>query len=115
VHELPKKYRKTKKRKKISKEEIKRKHVIKRALERYGVLLTIRGCKRIANRVRKIDGQCSISCKDVVFVDRQSYRITRWFIYYYERWFPVVYDTKDKIIITILPKGSLGKEPPPLS
>lgn len=41
------------------------------------------------------------------FVDRQSNRVTRWVVEDEGREFPVVYDSRRKTIVTVLPEGSL--------
>ena len=92
----------------LSKAESQRVHTKTRMLQRYGIELNRRSYQEIANPIRDrgVNGP-----KNSRFVDRQSNRITRWFVRYKGRWFPVVYDSKRKTVVTILPEGSLGPEP----
>ncbi len=92
----------------LSKAKCQRMHTKTRMLQRYGIELNRRSYQEIANPIRD---RGPGKAKDSRFVDRQSNRITRWFVKYSGRWFPVVYDSKRKTLVTILPEGSLGPEP----
>ena len=50
-----------------------------------------------------------------VFVGKESIRVSFWFVWFGERemWLPVVYDSVRKTIVTFLPRGALGNNPPP--
>ncbi len=48
----------------------------------------------------------------VQFVERQSLRVTKWFVWDGKQWLPVVYDRLRHTIATVLPVGAFGAVPP---
>ena len=77
-------------------------------LERYGITLNQRSYWALALTIRNFSRG---ETKNVKFVDRQSNRVTRWFVKHQGHWFPVVYDSKRKTVVTVLPEGALGSPP----
>ncbi len=81
-----------------------RTHAKKRMLERYGLSLNKQSYTVMAGSIRN-------QTKNSRFVDRQSNRLTRWFVRHQSQWFPVVYDSNRKTIVTVLPEDALGLIP----
>lgn len=85
-------------------------HAKRRLYERYDIPLNTHQIKELARQIQNASRKGYD--KFVVFVDRQSLRITRWFIWPRERWVPVVFDKKRGTIVTFLPPHALGPPPP---
>ena len=83
-------------------------HAKRRGFERYGIVLNQQSYWTLALTIRNSSNGKTNNAR---FVDRQSNRVTRWFVKHQSRWFPVVYDSKRKTIVTVLPEESLGPLP----
>ena len=88
-------------------------HARMRIRERFDLDLKDDEMQSLANRIKK--SYLDKHKGKAQFVDRQSLRVSRWFVWFREQWFPVVYDNNRKTIVTVLPKGALGPEPEPLT
>ncbi len=81
---------------KISKAKCQIKHCKRRALERYGVMLSRR---QIADLVSQIQtGKAK-------FIERQSHRVSKFLVHLGERDISCIYDNKRKTLVTFLPRG----------
>lgn len=88
-------------------------HSHKRLRERFGISLSNEELRELGEQIRKKD-EARFKGK-AVFFDTQSLRVTRWFVWFRDRWIPIVYDKNRKVIITALPEGSFGPVPSPPS
>lgn len=79
------------------------KHASRRAFERYGIMLTPEQCNQMSNFIKRENKERAI------YVDTRTNRITRWKIWYQDKWIPVAYDKTRGTIVSILPEGSLDE------
>lgn len=87
-------------------------HTKRRMSERFGKQINRRDIQAMVRAIQTFAGSNVQSAK---FVDRQSNRVTRWFVKHDGSWLPVVYDRNRRTIVTILPEGALGPIPEELS
>jgi hypothetical protein len=80
-------------------------HARARARERYGLSLTWEDVDRIV--------KCIQQRQSVALVSRTCKRITVWDVLYEGRTVRVVYDRRERNLITFLPEGGGGSEDPP--
>lgn len=69
-------------------------HAQRRALERYKLSLTVEDLQRISRQIR--------TRKDVLFISKQSLRVSRWKVVYQDTTMYVVYDKLRRSIVTFL-------------
>lgn len=77
------------------------KHAARRAMERHGIVLTFEQCNQISNFIKNKDRSRAL------YIDKRSNRITRWKVFYNNKWIPVAYDKIRGTVVSILPEGSL--------
>lgn len=83
-------------------------HAKRRMAKQYGIIITRHDLEQM---VAAIQGK-NDSGDRAEFYDRKSNRITRWRVLYKGTWYPVVYDSNRKAIVTILPKKALQPAKP---
>ena len=90
-----------------------RRHTIEKFQERYGRQVNKAQIQSMSNLITACDNPHFKG--KAIFFDRKSKRFTRWFVWFENCWFPVVYDKHLKTIATVLPSGSLSPIPAPLA
>jgi len=83
-----------------------RRHAITRARQRYGFDLTAEDYDAIRCRLMLL---CKQPDPGVVFLWRQSKRVSHFAIWHGAEWIPVVYDRHRKTIVTFLPLHALKR------
>lgn len=78
-----------------------RKHVRRRAVERFGFTLNSHQIDQIVRQIQKGEAQ---------FIDRQSLNITRWFVTLDDQKMAVVYDKKRRMLRTVLTESQIKNE-----
>jgi len=87
--------------KKLTKSQSQRIHAKKRATQRYGIELNKEKHKDLVSRIQ--------NNKDVIFLEKQSNRISVFAILQGSIWVPVVYDRERKTIVSFLPIKSIDE------
>lgn len=80
-------------------------HAIRRARERYSGTLGLVDIIAIKDLITGVDG--GFDATKVIFVARQSSRVSVWKVLYKTQWFGVIYDVKRDTIVKVLPQGQV--------
>lgn len=86
-------------------------HSKRRLYERYEISLATKRMEELSHIIKNCirdNGH-----KFARFVRKQSRRVSLWFVWYKDNWFPVAFDRKRSTIVTFLPPGYLGNHPDP--
>ena len=81
-----------------------KRHAIRRASERYGFELTEADYDSIRDRILLLFSRVD---PGVVLLDRQTKHRALWAVWHGAEWLPVIYDKRQKTIVTFLPKKVL--------